>query len=58
MDIMRQEVSLIMGQLGWTDVGKAGPDSLLDLLDPEQDELAAGDLPADAVVGYDRRGTA
>jgi (S)-mandelate dehydrogenase len=34
MDIMRQEISLLMGQLGWTDVGRAGPDSLLDLLDP------------------------
>jgi len=34
IDIMRQEVSLLMGQLGWTDVDKAGPDSLLDLLDP------------------------
>ena len=33
IDIMRDEVSLLMGQLGWTDVGKAGPDSLLDLLD-------------------------
>lgn len=34
IDIMRQEVSLLMGQLGWTDLSKAGPDSLLDLLDP------------------------
>ena len=34
MNIMRQEVSLLMGQLGWTDVSKAGPDSLIDLLDP------------------------
>jgi (S)-mandelate dehydrogenase len=34
IDIMRQEVSLLMGQLGWTDVGKAGPDSLIDLSDP------------------------
>jgi (S)-mandelate dehydrogenase len=34
IDIMRHEVSLLMGQLGWTDLSKAGPDSLLDLLDP------------------------
>jgi L-lactate dehydrogenase (cytochrome)/(S)-mandelate dehydrogenase len=34
INIMRQELSLLMGQLGWTDVGKAGPDSLIDLLDP------------------------
>jgi L-lactate dehydrogenase (cytochrome)/(S)-mandelate dehydrogenase len=34
MSIMRQEISLLMGQLGWTDVNKAGPDSLIDLLDP------------------------
>jgi len=34
MNIMRQEVSLLMGQLGWIDVSKAGPDSLIDLLDP------------------------
>jgi (S)-mandelate dehydrogenase len=33
IDIMRQEVSLLMGQLGWIDVDMAGPDSLLDLLD-------------------------
>ena len=34
MNIMREEVSLLMGQLGWADVSKAGPDSLIDLLDP------------------------
>ena len=34
INIMRQEISLLMGQLGWTDLGKAGPDSLIDLLDP------------------------
>jgi L-lactate dehydrogenase (cytochrome)/(S)-mandelate dehydrogenase len=34
IDIMRQEVGLLMGQMGWTDVAKAGPDSLIDLLDP------------------------
>src|SRR3569832_192608 len=34
IDIMRQEVSLLMGQMGWTDIAKAGPDSLIDLLDP------------------------
>lgn len=34
INIMRGELSLLMGQLGWTDVGKAGPDSLIDLLDP------------------------
>lgn len=33
IDIMLQELSLLMGQLGWTDVSKAGPDSLIDLLD-------------------------
>lgn len=33
IDIMRQEVGLLMGQLGWIDVDMAGPDSLLDLLD-------------------------
>jgi len=33
IDIMRQEVGLLMGQVGWTDVERAGPDSLLDLLD-------------------------
>jgi (S)-mandelate dehydrogenase len=35
IDIMQKEVSLLMGQMGWTDVGKAGPDSLIDLLDPK-----------------------
>jgi L-lactate dehydrogenase (cytochrome)/(S)-mandelate dehydrogenase len=35
INIMRQELNLLMGQLGWTDVGKAGPDSLIDLLDPK-----------------------
>ncbi|WP_234683203.1 alpha-hydroxy acid oxidase [Bradyrhizobium monzae] len=34
LDIMRQEVGLLMGQVGWIDVEKAGPDSLFDLLDP------------------------
>ena len=34
IDIMRQEIGLLMGQLGWIDVGRAGPDSLIDLLDP------------------------
>jgi (S)-mandelate dehydrogenase len=34
INIMRQELNLLMGQLGWTDVGKAGPDSLIDLLEP------------------------
>ena len=34
IDIMRQEISLLMGQLGWTDLDKAGRDSLIDLLDP------------------------
>ena len=34
IDIMRQEVSLLMGQLGWVDVDMAGPHCLLDLLDP------------------------
>jgi L-lactate dehydrogenase (cytochrome)/(S)-mandelate dehydrogenase len=33
IDIMRQEVGLLMGQLGWVDVEMAGPDSLLDLWD-------------------------
>ena len=34
INIMRQEISLLMGQLGWTDLDKAGRDSLIDLLDP------------------------
>lgn len=34
INIMRAELSLLMGQLGWTDLSKAGPDSLIDLLDP------------------------
>jgi isopentenyl diphosphate isomerase/L-lactate dehydrogenase-like FMN-dependent dehydrogenase len=34
INIMRQEISLLMGQLGWTDFDKAGRDSLIDLLDP------------------------
>jgi (S)-mandelate dehydrogenase len=34
INIMRQEISLLMGQLGWTDLDKAGRDSLVDLLDP------------------------
>jgi isopentenyl diphosphate isomerase/L-lactate dehydrogenase-like FMN-dependent dehydrogenase len=34
IDIMRQEISLLMGQLGWTNLDKAGRDSLIDLLDP------------------------
>jgi L-lactate dehydrogenase (cytochrome)/(S)-mandelate dehydrogenase len=34
LDIMRQELSLAMGQLGWTDVGCAGDASLVDLLEP------------------------
>lgn len=34
IDIMRQEIGLLMGQLGWIDIDKAGPDSLFDLLDP------------------------
>lgn len=33
IDIMRQELSLAMGQMGWTDVGGAGPSSLVDLLE-------------------------
>jgi isopentenyl diphosphate isomerase/L-lactate dehydrogenase-like FMN-dependent dehydrogenase len=33
IDIMRQEVGLLMGQLGWVDVEMAGADSLLDLWD-------------------------
>lgn len=34
IDIMRQEISLLMGQVGWTDVERAGRDSLIDLQDP------------------------
>lgn len=34
LDIFRQEFSLVMGQMGWTEVGQAGPDCLLDLANP------------------------
>ncbi|HWK68238.1 MAG TPA: alpha-hydroxy acid oxidase [Rhizobiaceae bacterium] len=33
LDIYRQELSLAMGQMGWTGVGCAGPDSIVDLTD-------------------------
>ncbi len=35
LDIYRQELNLAMGQMGWTDVGCAGPDSIVDLADPK-----------------------
>lgn len=35
LDIYRQELSLAMGQMGWTDVGCAGLDSIVDLNDPK-----------------------
>jgi L-lactate dehydrogenase (cytochrome)/(S)-mandelate dehydrogenase len=34
LEIMRQELDLVMGQLGWTDTGCAGGTSLIDLMDP------------------------
>ncbi|WP_137389541.1 alpha-hydroxy acid oxidase [Rhodoligotrophos defluvii] len=34
LDIIRQEISLVMGQMGWTDVSCAGPHCLLDLANP------------------------
>lgn len=34
LDIFRQEFSLVMGQMGWSVVGQAGPDCLLDLANP------------------------
>jgi (S)-mandelate dehydrogenase len=40
LDIYRQELSLAMGQLGWTDVGCAGPDSIVDLSNPARPERA------------------
>jgi L-lactate dehydrogenase (cytochrome)/(S)-mandelate dehydrogenase len=35
LDIYRQELSLAMGQMGWTDVGCAGSDRIVDLDDPK-----------------------
>ena len=35
LDIYRQELNLAMGQMGWTDVGCAGPGSIVDLNDPK-----------------------
>ncbi len=35
LDIYRQELHLAMGQMGWTDIGCAGPDSIVDLTDPK-----------------------
>lgn len=34
LDIYRQELSLAMGQMGWTDVGCAGSDCIVDLAEP------------------------
>ncbi|WP_342640974.1 alpha-hydroxy acid oxidase [Rhodoligotrophos ferricapiens] len=31
LEIIRQEISLVMGQMGWTDLNCAGPDSIVDL---------------------------
>lgn len=36
LDIYRQELSLVMGQMGWTDVGCAGPDRIVDLNNPKR----------------------
>jgi len=35
LDIYRQELNLAMGQMGWTDVGCAGPEAIVDLTDPK-----------------------
>lgn len=34
LDIFRLEFSLVMGQMGWIEIGQAGPDCLLDLANP------------------------
>lgn len=34
LDIFRQEFDLVMGQMGWTEVGQAGPAGLVDLANP------------------------
>lgn len=34
LDIYRQELDLAMGQMGWTNVGCAGPSSIVDLAQP------------------------
>jgi len=35
LDIYRQELNLAMGQMGWADVGCAGPEAIVDLSDPK-----------------------
>ncbi len=36
LDIYKQEFGLLMGQMGWPDVGSAGPTNILDLRDRER----------------------
>jgi L-lactate dehydrogenase (cytochrome)/(S)-mandelate dehydrogenase len=53
LDIYRQELNLAMGQMGWTDVGCAGPDSIVDLTDPK---LFREHHPQGAPVRLERAG--
>lgn len=40
LDIYRQELGLLMGQMGWASVGSAGPSNILDLQDRDGSDLA------------------